>query len=105
MEGWKDGGGTEEGGVLPIHPSTHPPLHPSRREVAFGEEFEAVDGKVVVVERLQVGEAAFGEAMTRDYLETKLRFFDHYLKGETTWFCRDFCSTWMRDCCSRASAS
>lgn len=31
------------------------------------------------------GEAAFGEAMTRDYLETKLRFFDHYLKDETTW--------------------
>jgi len=31
------------------------------------------------------GETAFGEAMVRDYLETKLRFFDHYLKGEDTW--------------------
>ncbi|WP_134671765.1 CocE/NonD family hydrolase [Halorussus marinus] len=31
------------------------------------------------------GEAAFGEAMTRDYLETKLRFFDHYLKGADAW--------------------
>jgi len=31
------------------------------------------------------GETAFGEAMPRDYLETKLRFFDHYLKGRETW--------------------
>jgi putative CocE/NonD family hydrolase len=31
------------------------------------------------------GETAFGAAMTRDYLETKLRFFDHYLKGRETW--------------------
>jgi len=31
------------------------------------------------------GETAFGEAMVRDYLETKLRFFDHYLKGEDAW--------------------
>ncbi|WP_281195382.1 CocE/NonD family hydrolase [Halorubrum sp. F4] len=31
------------------------------------------------------GETAFGDAMTRDCLETKLRFFDHYLKGRDTW--------------------
>ncbi|RAW45583.1 acyl esterase [Halorubrum sp. 48-1-W] len=31
------------------------------------------------------GETAFGDAMTRDYLETKLRFFDHYLKDRDTW--------------------
>ena len=31
------------------------------------------------------GEAAFGADMTRNYLETKLRFFDHYLKGRETW--------------------
>lgn len=31
------------------------------------------------------GETSFGEAATRDYLETKLRFFDQYLKGDETW--------------------
>lgn len=31
------------------------------------------------------GEVDVGEAATRDYLETKLRFFDHYLKGRDTW--------------------
>ncbi|MFW5939776.1 MAG: CocE/NonD family hydrolase [Halolamina sp.] len=31
------------------------------------------------------GETAFGEAMSRDYLATKLRFFDHYLKDAGTW--------------------
>ncbi|WP_135854028.1 CocE/NonD family hydrolase [Halorussus salinus] len=31
------------------------------------------------------GELAFGEAALRDYQETRLRFFDHYLKGEETW--------------------
>ncbi len=31
------------------------------------------------------GETAFGDAMKRDYLETKLRFFDRYLKGRDTW--------------------
>ena len=31
------------------------------------------------------GETAFGDGMTRDYLETKLRFFDHYLKGRDAW--------------------
>jgi uncharacterized protein len=31
------------------------------------------------------GETAFGDEMTRDYLETKLQFFDHYLKGKDTW--------------------
>ena len=31
------------------------------------------------------GETAFGDEMPRDYLETKLRFFDRYLKGEDTW--------------------
>ncbi|MFC5278926.1 CocE/NonD family hydrolase [Halorubrum rubrum] len=31
------------------------------------------------------GETAFGDAMTRDYLQTKLRFFDRYLKGRDTW--------------------
>ncbi|WP_238392220.1 CocE/NonD family hydrolase [Halorussus amylolyticus] len=31
------------------------------------------------------GEAEFGEAATKDYQETRLRFFEHYLKGEETW--------------------
>ena len=31
------------------------------------------------------GEVEFGEAALRDYQETRLRFFDHYLKGEDTW--------------------
>ncbi|WP_137285988.1 CocE/NonD family hydrolase [Halorussus salinisoli] len=31
------------------------------------------------------GELEFGEAALRDYQETRLRFFDHYLKGEETW--------------------
>ena len=31
------------------------------------------------------GELAFGEAALRDYQETRLRFFDHYLKGEDSW--------------------
>ncbi|SFS91182.1 hypothetical protein SAMN04488556_3297 [Halostagnicola kamekurae] len=31
------------------------------------------------------GELEFGEAALRDYQETRLRFFDHYLKGEDTW--------------------
>jgi uncharacterized protein len=31
------------------------------------------------------GETDFGEAASVDYLETRLRFFDHYLKGEETW--------------------
>ncbi|WP_248905058.1 CocE/NonD family hydrolase [Halocatena marina] len=31
------------------------------------------------------GEVAFGEKAVRDYQETRLRFFDHYLKGKGTW--------------------
>lgn len=31
------------------------------------------------------GELEFGEAALRDYQETRLRFFDHYLKGAETW--------------------
>ena len=31
------------------------------------------------------GELEFGEQALRDYQETRLRFFDHYLKGEDTW--------------------
>ena len=31
------------------------------------------------------GEAEFGEAALRDYQETRLDFFDHYLKGKDTW--------------------
>ena len=31
------------------------------------------------------GETDFGEAAVVDYLETRLRFFDHYLKGKGTW--------------------
>ena len=31
------------------------------------------------------GELEFGEAARVDHLETQLRFFDHYLKGEDTW--------------------
>jgi len=35
--------------------------------------------------RPYAGEVHLGEEMPTDYLETKLRFFDHYLKGEDTW--------------------
>ncbi|MFB6211280.1 MAG: CocE/NonD family hydrolase [Halobacteriales archaeon] len=35
--------------------------------------------------RTYSGETDFGAAMPTDYLETKLDFFDHYLKGEDTW--------------------
>jgi putative CocE/NonD family hydrolase len=31
------------------------------------------------------GDLAFGEAAVRNYRETRLRFFDHYLKGMDTW--------------------
>lgn len=31
------------------------------------------------------GEAEFGEAALRSYQETRLRFFDHYLRGYDTW--------------------
>jgi hypothetical protein len=31
------------------------------------------------------GEVDYGERATRDYRETKLAFFDHYLKGRDTW--------------------
>jgi len=31
------------------------------------------------------GELAFGEEALMDYQETRLRFFDHYLKGKDTW--------------------
>ena len=31
------------------------------------------------------GEAAFGEHARQNYQETRLRFFDHYLKGRETW--------------------
>jgi putative CocE/NonD family hydrolase len=31
------------------------------------------------------GELAFGEAALRDYQQTRLDFFDHYLKGKETW--------------------
>lgn len=31
------------------------------------------------------GEVEFGEVALRDYQETRLRFFDHYLKGKETW--------------------
>lgn len=31
------------------------------------------------------GELEFGEEALRDYQETRLKFFDHYLKGEDTW--------------------
>lgn len=31
------------------------------------------------------GEAEFGEASLRDYQQTRLDFFDHYLKGKDTW--------------------
>ncbi|RQG93110.1 CocE/NonD family hydrolase [Natrarchaeobius halalkaliphilus] len=31
------------------------------------------------------GELEFGEQALRDYQETRLRFFDHYLRGEDTW--------------------
>lgn len=31
------------------------------------------------------GELEFGEDALRDYQETRLRFFDHYLKGKDTW--------------------
>ncbi|MFB6111202.1 MAG: CocE/NonD family hydrolase [Halobacteriaceae archaeon] len=31
------------------------------------------------------GELAFGEAALRNYQRTRLRFFDHYLKGKDTW--------------------
>ena len=31
------------------------------------------------------GELEFGERALKDYQETRLRFFDHYLKGEDTW--------------------
>ena len=31
------------------------------------------------------GEAEFGEQALMDYQETRLRFFDHYLKGKDTW--------------------
>ncbi len=31
------------------------------------------------------GEVAFGDAALRNYQETRLNFFDHYLKGEDTW--------------------
>jgi putative CocE/NonD family hydrolase len=33
----------------------------------------------------QSGDLAFGEAATRNYRETRLRFFDQYLKGMDTW--------------------
>jgi putative CocE/NonD family hydrolase len=31
------------------------------------------------------GELAFGSEATKDYQRTRLRFFDHYLKGKGTW--------------------
>jgi len=31
------------------------------------------------------GEVEFGDKALRDYQETRLRFFDHYLKGKETW--------------------
>lgn len=35
--------------------------------------------------RTYSGDADFGQAAGVDYLKTKLRFFDHYLKGKDTW--------------------
>ena len=44
-----------------------------------------IHGGVDTWSKPYAGEAAFGDAGPRDYLELRLRFFDHYLKGEGTW--------------------
>ncbi len=38
-----------------------------------------------VVEQIVLRELEFGEEALREYQETRLRFFDHYLKEEDTW--------------------
>ncbi|WP_101295787.1 CocE/NonD family hydrolase [Halegenticoccus soli] len=44
-----------------------------------------IHGGVDAWSKPYAGEVSFGESGPRAYLELRLRFFDHYLKGEETW--------------------